>query len=206
MGSRIRRVRLIHWHAGEAEERAERRYPTRERLPQSQVARQILERQLRRTGVARIDQFGFAFDGRPPGWERALRALVRDRVAVPVTVGDLPGEWYAHADLLDGDFRPRTTLLSPFDKLVADRDRAEELFGFRFRLEIYVPKAKRQYGYYVLPVLDGDRLAGRIDPFFDRRSLVLRINTVHWEDRPVDIDEPVAALAAWLDAHEVVWP
>ena len=98
------------------------------------------------------------------------------------------------------------TLLSPFDKLVYDRDRTEELFGFRFRLEIYVPKAKREYGYYVLPVLHGDRLVGRIDAFFDRKDGVLRINAVYWEDGPVDIDEPVASLAQWLATGEVAWP
>ena len=185
---------------------AERRYPVQSRLAQAEVAREILERQLRREGIARIDQFGFALDGRPPGWERAVRALVRDGTAVPVEVGDLPGEWFAHAELLDRDFHPRTTLLSPFDKLVYDRDRTEELFGFRFRLEIYVPKAKREYGFYVLPVLQGDRLVGRIDPLFERKAGVLRINAVYWEDGPADIDEPVASLADWLGAREVVWP
>ena len=88
--------------------------------------------------------------------------------------------------------------------------RAEELFGFRYRIEIYAPKASREYGYYVLPVLQGDRLVGRIDPLFDRKGGVLRINAVHWEDGPVDVDvdvdEPVASLAAWLGADEVAWP
>jgi uncharacterized protein YcaQ len=185
---------------------AERRYPLERRLPQAEVARATIDRQLRRSGVARVDQFGFALDGRPPGWERALRGLVREGVAVPVDVGDLGGDWFAHAELLEGGFRPRTTLLSPFDKLVYDRNRTEELFGFRFRLEIYVPKAKREYGYYVLPVLHGDRLVGRIDAFFDRKGGVLRINAVYWEDGVVDIEEPVGSLAHWLGAGEVAWP
>ena len=76
----------------------------------------------------------------------------------------------------------RTTLLSPFDRLIHDRDRAEALWGFFYRLEMYVPKAKRQYGYYVLPVLHGDRIVGRIDPVFDRKSRVLTVNAVYPED------------------------
>ncbi len=191
---------------------AERVLPTGERrLRAPEVARRILDVQLRRRGVARIDQFGFAFDGRPPGWEPALRRLVREGRAVPARVRGLVGDWYAHAELLERRFRPRTTLLSPFDKLISSRARTEELFGFRFRLEIYVPKEKREYGYFVLPILHGDRLVGRIDPFFDRKAGVLRVNSVHAEaDAPADawpaarraIDE----LAAWLGAEETALP
>ena len=103
-------------------------------------------------------------------------------VAIPVRVGDLKGPWYVHADLLERSFRPRTTLLSPFDDLVSDRDHTEQLFGFRFRLEIYVPKAKREFGYFVLPILHGDRLIGRIDPKFDRATGVLHVNAVYAEE------------------------
>ena len=68
-----------------------------------------------------------------------------------------PG-WEAHADATDGDVPDRVTLLSPFDRLVHDRDRAEALFGFHYRLEMFVPRAKREYGYYVLPILRGAEL------------------------------------------------
>ena len=84
----------------------------------------------------------------------------------------------------------RVTFLSPFDRLVHDRDRAEALFGFHYRLEMYVPRAKRQYGYYVLPILGGDRILGRIDVERDKPSNTLRVNGVWWEDgvRPVPLE------------------
>jgi hypothetical protein len=188
---------------------AERVYPKQPRPPQGEVARRILEKQLRCHGIARVDQFGRAWDGRPPGWERALRALVRKGIAVPVQVEGLRGEWLAHRDALEARFRPRTTLLSPFDRLIHNRDRTEELFGFHYRIEIYVPKAKRQYGYFVLPILQGERLVGRVDPFFDRKASVLRINAVHWEpdaSEDVPLEKAIAELARWVGAESIEAP
>jgi uncharacterized protein YcaQ len=190
---------------------AERLLPVTEpRLPQREVARRILDTQLRALGIATAKQFGSAFDGRTPGWEQALSALVREGVAVPAEVDGLPGEWFAHAEVLDRVFRPRTVLLSPFDRLIHDRDRAEVLFGFHYRLEIYVPKAKRRYGYYVLPILQGDRPIGRLDPFFDRKTGVLRINGVWVEDDAPpgagpDVRRAIDDLARWLGAGEVAF-
>jgi hypothetical protein len=108
---------------------------------------------------------------------------------------------------IDPDTSPvgrRTTLLSPFDRLIYDRDRTERLFGFRYRMEIYVPQAQR-WGYFVMPVLQGDRLVGRVDPAFDRRSRVLTVNRVGWEEKPVDIRRALRSLADFLGAEEVVW-
>ena len=76
----------------------------------------------------------------------------------------------------------RVALLSPFDQLVHDRDRAEALWGFLYRLEMYVPQAKREYGYYVLPLLRGDRLIGRIEPVFDRQARTLAVKGL-WAHR-----------------------
>jgi uncharacterized protein YcaQ len=84
-------------------------------------------------------------------------------------------EWQAHPDIADGPVDDSVTVLSPFDQLIHDRSRAEALFGFRYRLEMYVPPAKREYGYYVLPVLRGDRIVGRIEPRFDRRTGDMRV-------------------------------
>ena len=78
--------------------------------------------------------------------------------------GSRRGGWLAHPDADDGPVPDRVTLLSPFDRLIHDRDRAEMLFDFHYRLEMYVTPAKREYGYYVLPLLAGDRIAGRAEP------------------------------------------
>ena len=85
----------------------------------------------------------------------------------------------------------RITFLSPFDRLVHDRDRAHTLWDFFYRLEMYVPKAKREYGYYVLPILSGDRVVGRIEPVHDRKAGMLRVLGTWWEGKPVGVDRPL---------------
>jgi uncharacterized protein YcaQ len=115
------------------------------------------------------------------------------------------GRLVAHPEAEDGPVPERTTFLSPFDRLVHDRDRAEALWDFFYRLEMYVPAAKREYGYYVLPILHGDRIVGRIEPVFDRKEKVLRVKGLWWQpgQKPVDLDEPLASLAAFLGAERV---
>jgi uncharacterized protein YcaQ len=107
------------------------------------------------------------------------------------------GTWEVAPDADDSPVPERVTLLSPFDRLVHDRDRAEALFGFHYRLEMYVPKAKREYGYYVLPILVGDELVGRVEPVWDRRARRLDVLGA-WGDTS-RLDEALASLERWLD-------
>jgi uncharacterized protein YcaQ len=115
------------------------------------------------------------------------------------------GKWKAHPDAEDGPVPRRVTFLSPFDRLIHDRNRAEALWGFRYRLEMYVPKRKREFGYYVLPILQGDRLIGRIDPALDRKTGVLQVNGVWWEPgvKPVSLQRPLRNLAAFIGAGSI---
>jgi uncharacterized protein YcaQ len=144
-------------------------------------------------------------DVEPPPLKEAERLLAEKRFRALGVRLARDGNWEAHPDAQDGRVPARTTFLSPFDRLIHDRDRAEALFGFRYRLEMYVPKAKREYGYYVLPILRGDRLIGRVEPVFDRKTAVLRVNSVYWEPgvKPVSLDRPLRALARFVGAGSI---
>jgi len=124
--------------------------------------------------------------------ERRFRALGVRRTAKGLE---------AHPDVPADPVPDRVTLLSPFDRLVHDRDRAEALFDFHFRLEMYVPKAKREYGYYVLPLLVGERIVGRAEPRFDKKTKTLELLGA-WGDTS-RLDEALESLATWLGAERV---
>jgi uncharacterized protein len=190
---------------------ASRSLPRVHARPASAIAADLVDRQLRARGLERLERIGTLFDGPVPMRDAAIPRHLREGLIVPIEVEGLPGRWVTHRDLLHTTFRGRTTPLSPFDDLISDRERTERLFDFRFRLEIYVPKAKREFGYFVLPILRGDRLIGRIDPLYDRRAGVLRVNAVYAEADASPADGLAARraseeLAAWLGADEVVWP
>ncbi|MGZ4409096.1 MAG: DNA glycosylase AlkZ-like family protein [Gaiellaceae bacterium] len=137
-------------------------------------------------------------------WPEAERLLAEKRFR-SLGVRFEKGEWQAHPDAEDSPVPKRVTFLSPFDRLIHDRDRAEALWDFHYRLEMYVPKAKREYGYYVLPILRGDRLIGRIDPVLDRKTGVLKVNSVHWEAgvKPVSLQKPLRSLATFIGAGSI---
>jgi len=99
-------------------------------------------------------------------------------------------------------------LLSPFDRLVHDRKRALEVFGFEYTLELYRPAAQRRYGYYVLPILIGDRLVGKVDLAADRDAGALEVLTMHDDvglsrSERRSVDDELASLAAWLSLDRV---
>jgi uncharacterized protein YcaQ len=119
----------------------------------------------------------------------AIEALVAGGVLERLRVKELDEVWLVPAEDADraigGDTRPRGAfLLSPFDNVLWDRFEAEELFGFEHRLEIYKRPPERIYGYYVLPLLDGAEIVGRIDLKADRKAGTLRALAVHWQGRP----------------------
>ncbi|MCP5096846.1 MAG: winged helix-turn-helix domain-containing protein, partial [Chloroflexi bacterium] len=197
-----------------------------------QLTRFAVQKAVKALGVATPQQIKKHYTrNRYPQMGNVIKELVADGLLEQVSVVEdgemlegellkgelLKGEWYVHTAVLpqleqiqQGNWQPRTALLSPFDNLICDRDRTELLFDYYFRIEIYVPAAKRQYGYYVLPILQGDRLIGRIDPKMDRKSGVLQVHNVYMEDgAPEDaatanaIGEQIKGLARFLGATAV---
>jgi uncharacterized protein YcaQ len=109
------------------------------------------------------------------------------RVAVGGPAGDLAGEWFALKEDLPAlkDPGPEvrgTTLLCPFDSFLWHRRRIDDLFGFDYKIEVYVPAPKRRYGYYCLPILHDGRLIGRLDAKNSRKDGRLLVPAVHFED------------------------
>jgi uncharacterized protein YcaQ len=172
----------------------ERVYPSGVEIPPVEEAERIRdERRLAALGIARAK----------------ARAMPMEPIHVgeagePAVVEGVKGEWRVDPAYLDGSFKGRTALLSPFDRLIHDRGRTEELFEFEYTLEMYKPAAKRRWGYYALPILHGDRLVGKLDAIADRKASVLRVHAIH-EDvsfsraMTVAVSKEIADLAAWLE-------
>ena len=144
--------------------------------------------------------------------------MVADAILTPVTVEGVRGDRYvvtgelpildaAEAELAaglpPGGSPPGVSLLAPLDPLAWDRDLLRSLFAFDYLWEVYVPAAKRRWGYYVLPLLFGDRFVGRIEPRFERSSRAVRVLGTWWEPGfdPLAADGFVPALAEALDAY-----
>lgn len=187
-------------------------FPRVKPLSPTTAARLATERALAATGVATFQELRrvYAF-GRFVTTD-ALARLARDGVARRFEIAGLRGPYFglSTARPVETD---RTTLLSPFDNLIIDRQRTETLFGLRYRMEIYVPKHLRVRGFWAMPILHGNELIGTVDPKVDRKRGVLEVVTFRLErDAPRDrstrraIEDAVDSLAAFTGAREVAWP
>ncbi len=190
IAGRVRRERL--WDV------AERVYPADVHVPSAEEARQIRnERRLRALGIARAKSTVMPIEPIDVG-----------EAGVPAIVEGVAGEWRVDPEALDGNFEGRTALLSPFDRLVYDRVRAQELFDFEYVLEMYKPAAKRRWGYFALPVLHEDRLVGKVDATADRKRSVLEVNAIHEDVKftraiAKAVQAELEALASWLGLETV---
>jgi len=171
----------------------ERVYPADAVVPSVEEADRIKnQRRLAALGIARAK-----------GTAMPVEPITVGEAGEPAVVAGTKGEWRIDPSALGADFEGRTALLSPFDRLVHDRARAEELFDFEYVLEMYKPAAKRRWGYFALPVLHGDRLVGKVDAKADRKASVLQVYAIHEDVKFTrgttrGVQAELEDLASWL--------
>jgi len=171
---------------------AERVYPDDPVVPAGQARRIRDERRLRALGIARAR-----------GPECPVEPQDVGQASEPAVVEGVKGTWRVDPVQLGQPFAGRAALLSPFDRLVHDRKRTLELFGFDYQLEMYKPAASRRWGYYALPILYGDALVGKLDATADRKAGVLQVQAIH-QDVPFTpamteaVTHEIEDLARWL--------
>ncbi|XVU24125.1 winged helix-turn-helix domain-containing protein [Actinoplanes sp. CA-054009] len=174
--------------------------------------RALVELSARSVGVGNEAELRDYFRLPVDGFKQAVSELVEDRVLLPVQVRGWKAPAYLHHEAKLPRRVTASTLISPFDPLVWERNRTERLFGMNYRIEIYVPAAQRLYGYYVLPFLLGDELAARVDLKAERKTGELLVPAA-WLEPGADQEETAAALAAelhrlagWLGLSRVAAP
>jgi uncharacterized protein len=192
-------------------------YPKVAPLAPAARAREGTLRSLSAMGLATVKNLKWYYAFNRHFTPEALARLEREGEVVRVEVEGVPGTWYATSDIerrlrrLRDEWEPRTTLLSPFDSLIMDRERTEALFGYRYRIEIYTPPHLRRLGFWAMPVLHGDRIVGSVDPKLDREKGELTVNKVVLEpgaprSAMPAIRRAVDDLAEFVGAKRVRWP
>jgi uncharacterized protein len=146
--------------------------PVADVVPLAEARETLAVRRLRSLGIARSEVLGVTGERY---WEEVE--------GEPAEVEGTSGSWVVDPTALGRDFEGRTALLSPFDRLVHDRVRAQDLFDFEYYLEMYKPADKRRWGYFALPILHEDRLVGKLDAVADRKASTLRVHAIHEDVR-----------------------
>ncbi len=188
-------------------------------MAEEEIERMAAQRAIHALGTASLREINYYFPrGRYQNLKKALESLEEDSAIHRVQVRGFPekDERYVHDQDLkllesrrDDALEPRVSLLPPFDNLICVFNR---VFGFDYNHEMFLPEHKRKFGYYVLPILWGDRLIGRIDPRLDKENEKLIINSVHAEPGATDdkevaskIAEKIEQLGEFLGAKQVVY-
>ncbi|MDO7881254.1 winged helix-turn-helix domain-containing protein [Salinibacterium soli] len=191
--------------------RFERRYDVAERhvppellgreIPKDDAVRELVRLGSRALGIGTVSDIADYYRLLQAPTKAAIRDLVDSGELLPVHVHGWDAPAYLHRDARIPRRIEAAALLSPFDPIVWERDRALRMFGFHYRIEIYTPAPKRVFGYYTLPLLIDEALVGRIDLKSDRQAGVLRVQSAWREgEASVDLDRVVALLdetAAW---------
>lgn len=174
-----------------------------------EAQRELLRRSARSLGVAAARDLRDYFRLPAADAKARIADLVDAGELLPVDVEGWRMQAYVAPDLPIPRRIEAASLLAPFDPVVWERDRAERLFGFRYRIEIYVPAHKRVHGYYVLPFLMDEHLAARVDLKADRQANVLRVQAAYLEDHSPDgvperLSKELTSMAGWLGLSDVV--